>query len=323
MNRVSVLLTCDIHTHTYPQAQVRDDLLATRAVLQALGLRCTFFFPARSAELLWDQVEALQQDGHDMGCHGLTHEPTEDYSRLPLRTQRTFLREATHRLTCLLGERPMSFRAPVFKLSGETIRVLDELGYQADLSVNAQRAGVFGSDLYNLRPLFAHRRPYHPDPQNPFRHGGSSLWEIPTSAWVVPFISNTERAFGLGFIRVFFWFLYCEARLTGKPIVFMFHAEDLNKTRGIESPGRLSWRHFLPTRTYGFEVRYFLLEQRWDHVHRDLVALLRYMQAFPGLQFLTTREYLQILNGRDASERSEAQVPPHRATALVAGASGS
>ena len=268
---VPVLLTCDIHTHVTGAELVRQDLIAARRLLQSLGLRCTFFFPARSAALLPDQVEALQREGHEIGCHGLTHVPSENYGVLPPATQYEFLQQATDQLTTLLGERPVSFRAPVFKLSRGTIAALDALRYDADLSVTAQRLGVFGSDIYDLRPLFAPRQPYHPALDNPFAQGHARIWEIPISAWGLPFLSNTERLCGLSFMRWFFRALSLEARLTGKPIVFMFHAEDLNGARRSEVQPRLSWRDFIPTRTHGLTFRRLLLEHDWQHVQRDAV----------------------------------------------------
>ncbi|MBI3319289.1 MAG: methyltransferase domain-containing protein, partial [Candidatus Omnitrophica bacterium] len=307
--RLPVLLTCDIHTHMTGSEPVKKDLVETRRILQALGLRCTFFFPAHSAELLRDHVEGLLEEGHEIGCHGLTHDPSENYSRLPLAAQRTSLTEATTRLTRILGAPPISFRAPVFKISGETIRVLDELGYRTDLSVTAQRLGVFGSDIYDVKPLFAPRRPYHPDLQNPFRRGAARTWEVPVSAWLLPFLSNTERLCGLPFMRWFFRALYVEAKRTGKPIVFMFHAEDFNGSRGLEERWRLSWKDFLPTKTFGFQFRHALMERDWQRVQRDLVGLFRFMAGFPDVQFVTAKEYLPILEGAPSAQPAAVPYP--------------
>jgi hypothetical protein len=293
MKRVPVLLTCDIHTHNYTGDQVRQDLVEAREGLRRLGAPATFFFPSSSAELLRDQLDPLRDEGHEIGGHGLTHEPGEDYSRLPQGEQLRRLELSTRRLTALLGEPPVSFRAPTFKVSAGTLRALETLGYRADLSVISQRLGVFGSDIYSLGPLFAPRRPYHPSPASAFRKGRSGVLEIPVSAALLPFLSNTERLLGLPFMRLFFRALYWESRGTGKPVVFVFHAEDFNGRRGVQRVGRPSWRHFLPTRTYGLEVRYFLFERSWQNVCRDMTGLVRYMQSFPGVELLTVRQYLE------------------------------
>lgn len=298
MSPIPILLTCDIHTHTYGVDQVRQDLEQVRSILLQLDLPCTFFFPSRSAIPLKDQVQALRADGHEIGCHGLTHDPSEQFSQLPGDQQREFLTQATDELTQTLGERPTSFRAPAFKLSGYTVRVLDELGFQADLSVNSQRLGIFGSDLYNLGPLRAPRRPYHPSWDDPYAKGEARLLEIPVSAWILPFVSNSERLLGIRFMRSFFHLLYKEASTTGKPIVFVFHPEDMNPHRGVERKAKFSWRHLLPSMTHGFEFRYLLFEHDWRQVQRDQVALVRYMSSFQRVRFLTVREYLkQFGNG--------------------------
>lgn len=292
MSRVPVLLTCDIHTHNYSGDQVREDLVETRAVLQEIGAPATFFFPSASAEILRDQLDPLRKDGHEIGCHGLTHGPDEDYSRLPAAEQLRILGACTDRLTALLDEKPVSFRAPTFKVSGPTVRALDQLGYRADLSVNSQRLGVFGSDVYSLGSLFAPRRPYHPSPESAFRKGESGVLEIPVSAALLPFLSNTERLLGLPFMRFFFATLYWESRLTAKPVVFVFHAEDFNGRRGHVPKGWPAWKHFVPTRSNGFVVRHYLFEGNWQNVRRDMTGLIQYMKGFRGVELLTVRQYL-------------------------------
>lgn len=313
MRPVTILLTCDVHTHTAPPAQVREDLQVTRERLLALGVACTFYIPAASAEQLPDVVRALRDDGHEIGCHGLTHEPSENYATLPPARQRAILTEATERLARVLGERPVSFRAPVFKISGATIRVLQELGYRADCSINAQRLGLFGSDLYDVRPLAARRSPYRPSTDDPFRAGEAVVWEVPVSAALVPFVSNAERAFGLPFMRLLLRGLAAEGRVTGKPVVFMFHPEDVNGSRETLPRPPFSWRYLLPTRTYGIQARYFLMERRWNYIARDLEALWRAMQRLPGARFLTVQEYLPMLE-QERSVRTPAPGPLNAAT---------
>jgi hypothetical protein len=219
--------------------------------------------------------------------------------------QRACLARATSDLTALLGVPPASFRAPTFKVSGPTMAVLDELEYRADLSVVSQRLGVFGSDIYSAGPLMAPRRPYHPSRRNPFRRGESRVWEIPLSACVLPFLSNTERLCGLAFMRVFFRRLHAEARVTGKPIVFMFHAEDLNPDRGVQQLGPPSWRDFVPTRANGFRFRHFLLERDWRRVSEDLMALFSHIASASSVRFLTVRDYLPELERRATPIRSD------------------
>jgi polysaccharide deacetylase len=299
MRPVDVLLTCDIHTHHYSATEVHEDLGRARKTLRQLRRPCTFFFPANSAELLREDVAGLLDEGHEIGCHGLTHQPDEQYNRLPLDTQRALLSEATRRLLAVSGKAPVSFRSPTFKVSGDTMCALEELGYRADVSINAQRLPIFGSDLYNVRPMFSPRRPYHPARRDAFRRGDAKVWEIPVSAFALPFVSNTERLLGLGFVKAFFRGLHAEARATGKPIIFMFHAEELNATRPIEKKPPLGWRHFVPSPTYGLRFRELLFESDWRKVARDIGALLEWMASFPAVRFSTVSEYVSRLDARE------------------------
>lgn len=296
MMKVPILLTCDIHTHECPAEQVRQDMAQARPVLRELGLPCTFFFPSKSAQLLREEVDALVAEGHEIGCHGFTHDYSEQYSVLPLAEQRWLLGQATADLTSILGKPPTSFRAPVFKVSGHTMRVLDELGYWIDTSVPSQRLSVFGSDLYNLGPLVAPRRPYHPSWESAYRRGSARVWEAPVSAWMLPFLSNAERLIGLPLMKAFFHGLCAESRVTGKPIVFMFHVEDFNAARGVAERPSLSWRDFLPSRTRGFWFRLQLMERDWSRVRRDLIALLQCMAGTGSVEFLTASAYAQRLS---------------------------
>lgn len=294
MKAVSVLVTCDIHTHTHTPQQVHDDLQQTQSILRELNIPCTFFFPADSVKALPQDACDLKRQGHEIGCHGLTHEASENYALLPLSQQRRLLTQATEEITRILGSAPAVFRAPAFKVSGSTFQILEELGYQADLSVNSQRLGIFGSDIYQMGPLLAPRRPYHPSWRNPYRKGKTRLWEIPVSAFGLPFVSNTERLFGLKFASFFFRLLYREARFSGKPIVFVLHPEDLNGNRNstVRKKNNWSWKHFIPSRTYGFEFRNHLFESDWMQVQADVVALLRTMSSARHVQLLTASEYL-------------------------------
>ena len=123
------------------------------------------------------------------------------------------------------------------------------------------------------------------------------MWEIPVSAWGLPFLSNTERLCGLTWMRWFFKMLHLEARVTSKPIVFVFHPEDLNAERGVEPYSRLTWRHVIPTWQHGFLFRFLLFERDWRRVARDVAALMTEMETDPATRCLTVSEYWSMLEG--------------------------
>ena len=98
--------------------------------------------------------------------------------------------EAKKRIEDVISGEVVSFRAPAFKLNGDTIRALDASGFKADISVTSQRLGILSSEVSNNSWLYAPRRPYHPDFKNPCRRGASKVWEIPQSAFIFLFSSN-------------------------------------------------------------------------------------------------------------------------------------
>ncbi len=55
----------------------------------------------------------------------------------------------------ICSSRVTFFRFPVFKISGATLRILEELEYEADLSMNSQRWG-FSSDVWKVSWMSLH-----------------------------------------------------------------------------------------------------------------------------------------------------------------------
>jgi len=292
---VPVLLTYDIHTHAAHSASDVDRYLQhTIEVHAQLGVKASFFFPAEAARAMKDTVASLVREGHAIGCHGLTHR-NESYKSMPPAEQREKLTRATREIEDLVQQRVTFFRAPVFKISGATIRILEELGYEADLSMNSQRLGVLSSDVWNMSWMAAPRCPYHPDFRRPWRTGVAKLWEIPLSCLLFPFMVNTGQALGLAFMKRFFMVLYFEARRRPKPIVYMAHPEDLYPNRKVPERAVFRWRDLLPSRSHGIRFRHAFYETDPAMVARLSNSLLEHMRRPPAVRFLTVPEYVSEL----------------------------
>jgi hypothetical protein len=298
---VPVLLTYDIHTHAAHSASDVDRYLQRTIEVHArMGVKASFFFPAEAARAMKETVASLVRDGHAIGCHGLTHR-NESYKSMPPTEQKEKLTRATREIEDIIQQRVTFFRAPVFKISGTTIRILEELGYEADLSMNSQRLGVLSSDVWNMSWMAAPRCPYHPDFRRPWRKGAAKLWEIPLSCLLFPFMVNTGQALGLGFMKRFFKALYFEARRLRKPIVYMSHPEDLYQ--GREAPERpvFRWADLLPSRSHGFRVRYAFYQTDPVKVTRLSESLLEHMRGLRAVRFLTVPEYVtELQKGADS-----------------------
>ena len=233
--------------------------------------------------------------GHEIGCHGLTHGLEEQYHLLPYDRQKEILKEAKERIEQVISRDVISFRSPAFKISGNTIRALEDTGFKIESSVNPQRLGIFSSDVANVGWMYSPRRPYHPDFSNPFRRGKSSVWEIPVSSFIFPFMSNTGMAFGAGFLKMFFRLLYKEAGIKKNPIVYMFHPEDIYPNRETGSY-KFRWHHLLPSRVRGFEIRNILFHSRTTkQIQEGIIELLHTMKKANNAQFISFSKTLPLL----------------------------
>lgn len=296
MKEIPTLITCDIHIGGYPVSKVDQYLRHLLTELDRLEIKASFLFPTEAAQRLKTAVRDLLCQGHEVGCHGLTHRD-EFYNCLPAERQKENLRAATRQLEEITQRPVRFFRAPAFKISNVTLAILEELGYEADLSVNSQRLGLLSSDVWNFGWMIAHRTPYHPHARFPYRKGKLKIWEIPLSCFILPFMSNTGFAFGLSFMKAFFRFFYCESGFLVKPIVYLTHPEDHYPWR--EKPKRppFKWQDLLPSRDSGFRFRYALYETDPVKITHQNRTLLEYMKSFGKIKFLTVPEYVRWLNG--------------------------
>jgi hypothetical protein len=268
------------------------------ALCNKFGIRATFFITAKPAEIYAASLPALLAAGHEVGCHGWTHEDEEDYDRMPESTQRDYIVQATAKLQSLTQRPIRAFRSPRVKTSALTLRLLSEYGYVADSTVCSQRMDLISSNLINTHWLFAPRRPYHPRRDNAYRAGDVPLWEVPVSAALLPFISSTYRVLGLWTMKFFFRVLYAEAKLTGKPIIYLAHpGEFRNRKAGAGSRFKdyVRLEYFSPVfiRTHGFRPRVLLYRIGGKALLESTHTFFRYMASFPDVAFLTVSEYVK------------------------------
>lgn len=289
------LITFDVHSYQNADKEVSTWIDETLRILRELSLKATFFIPAEFAERIADRVKIAAMEGHEIGCHGLTHGTDEEYHILPYAKQLSLLCEAKKRLEDIVSTEVISFRAPAFKLNGDTIRALEASGFKADISITSQRLGILSSDVSNNGWLFAPRSPYHPGLKNPFKRGGSKIWEIPQSALIFLFSSNTGMALGEGFMKGLFAVLRAESKLRRNPIVFMTHPEDVYP-RELKHNYEFRWNHLLPSKRHGFLIRYALTHNKdGKTIATQTVNLLKVMRNSKNVDFLTVKEMVDRL----------------------------
>ncbi len=96
------------------------------------GLKQTFFIPGWSAETYPDAVEAIVNDGHEIGYHSHAHEPFVELSR---QREADSLLKSMEVLERLTGQRPKGSRAPLYHFTDNTLDLLLQQGFEYDSSL--------------------------------------------------------------------------------------------------------------------------------------------------------------------------------------------
>lgn len=164
----------------------------------------TIFFAGRFAEAYPDLVEESLLRGHQLGTHGWAHgglEEDEDFRVASYDQQREWIRRATDAVEKAAGVRPVIFRAPNLRIGEATLRALEAEGYQYDSSIPARRFDMGFGRVHYTEYFWAPLEPYNPSWQHLHLPGGSSILEIPPSAYLFPINLASLRVLGLPALR--------------------------------------------------------------------------------------------------------------------------
>lgn len=97
-----------------------------------LGLRQTFFIPAWCIERYPEAVEAILEQGHEIGHHGYLHENPVEQSR---EEQAHWLDLGVEIITKATGSSPRGWRAPLYNFSNDSLDLLLSRGFTYDTSL--------------------------------------------------------------------------------------------------------------------------------------------------------------------------------------------
>jgi peptidoglycan/xylan/chitin deacetylase (PgdA/CDA1 family) len=101
-------------------------------VLEAVGVRASFFIPGFSAERHPGRVAAIAEASHEICHHGYLHRPP---GLIDAGTERSELELGLKALERTAGVRPTIFRAPWWETSAVTFDLLLEYGFTCDSSL--------------------------------------------------------------------------------------------------------------------------------------------------------------------------------------------
>jgi polysaccharide deacetylase family protein (PEP-CTERM system associated) len=184
-------LTIDVEDWFHPEL-VRDHVDLAKAegrvpeavylllnLLNKHRVKATFFILGEVALRYPDLIRQLHREGHELGCHGMSHRMLKDLGEETFRKELLDFRSLTKEI---LGDVEIKgFRAPTFSLDRESrwaLPILRDFGYRYDSSIFP--AKIFLNRMYGIKngPRF----PYRISFDDPGREDPSSpLWEFPVA----------------------------------------------------------------------------------------------------------------------------------------------
>ena len=202
-------------------------------LLDASGVRATFFVLGWVAEREPALIRAIAAAGHEVASHGHAHRLIYEQDR---RTFRDDLRRARDVIETASGSRILGYRAPSFSITPRSLWALDVLaeeGYAYDASVfpiHHDRYGLPGA------------------PRHPYRLEGQPMAEAPGST--VSFGPITVPVAGGGYFRLFpyrvtRWAIRRLNRREGQPAVVYLHPWEIDPEQPRIAAGLVSrFRHY-------------------------------------------------------------------------------
>jgi len=231
------LMTNDVETTSILNGGLRDETgvkVWQQGMPRLLDLyakydvKATFFFIADFAEKCPEIVKMVQPAGHEVACHGLTHEHNKAFDVLCLKEQTEHLKKAKEILENIAGQEVVSFRAPALRVNEHTPQALMEAGFKIDSSVAPQRCDMFMTlgAKNKLQWFAAPRTPYKTAENNLARRGNSTITEVPVSSFIFPYIGTFMRI-SPNINALTRYFLYLETKKSQKAINFLIHPNEL------------------------------------------------------------------------------------------------
>ncbi|MBN1337744.1 MAG: polysaccharide deacetylase family protein [Bacteroidales bacterium] len=280
------------------EAVMKDGMPVLLDAYRKFHVKATFYFTGYIASKFPDVVRMILPEGHEVGCHGLTHDPKQAFDVLSLEEQIDHLQRAKDILQNICGQEVISFRAPALRVNRFTARALEKTGFKTDSSVAPQRMDMFLSfgSKKKLKWLTAPRSPYFTSPDDLAKKGYGNIFEIPVSSFLLPY-TGTMMRISPSLISVARSFLALESQLFNRPVLFLIHPNEL-----IEEEIEIS----AVERRAGNYISYLLADKLRYHLKlknlgRKAIPLL-YSQldylGSKGYKFTTANEFYRLHTGR-------------------------
>jgi polysaccharide deacetylase family protein (PEP-CTERM system associated) len=234
------------------------------AVLAERGVSGTFFVLGWVAEHLPGLIKRIASLGHEVACHGYSHELVYRQNRSQFAHETAHAKEM---LESLIGAPVVGYRAASFSITRESqwaLEVLIELGFRYDSSifpVRHDRYGMPGASRF---------------PGAITASSGATLVEFPMTT--VSYAGVRIPVSGGGYFRLLpYWFVRGGLRrvneVEGQPFTFYLHPWEVDVEQPRVEVGWLSkFRHYANLDKTEARLRHLLAEFRFASMHSVLQA---------------------------------------------------
>lgn len=248
--------------HRY-ESRVEANVQKILGLLEIYKTKSTFFVLGWIAEHFPTIVRAIQQNGHEVACHGYAHrmisEQTPDEFRHDVRIAKATLENVT-------GEKVLGYRAPTFSIMERTLWALDilgEEGFQYDSSIFPVH-----HDRYGIPDWNRHIRTV------PLRNGGRITEVPPLTARLLKL--NLPVAGGGYFRLAPLWISFWAIRrmnAEGHPAVIYLHPWEFDPAQPrFPIPPLHRFRHYVNLSMTEHKLRRLLAVSSFTRL-RDILAL--------------------------------------------------
>lgn len=207
--------------------------------LELFGISANIFTTSDICLKYPELITRIIDGGHQIGCHGYDHSIAY-MGRESFKKQLHDISTASEIIKKTTGKSPILFRAPNFSINGDTIKVLEKLGYKIDSSILPGRH-VKKWKLFNILDYRgAMTEIYTPSYSDVRINGESKILEVPLTE--NPLAKGSPL--GLGFLNAYGFEKTIEAvdKVKGDYVMFLIHpweAIDLGKYY----PNLKTWLH--------------------------------------------------------------------------------
>jgi len=229
----------DLHSGEFRSISEGLPLIAN--ILRKNNVKATFFTTCDCIEEYPEIFKQIQREGHEIALHGYRHSRFDDLST---QEREESIKKSLEVFRKYLNEVPRGFRAPQHSINKETLELLRKYNIKYDSSktpLNLLQVLFFPKRIKsNLNNFFS----------TPYKHKINGIQEIPTTSFVVPFVSLIPRVLPRWMQKAYMMFV----NNTFDNLVFYAHSWDFISVP--ESKIDRKFSHKRVVNNFDFIIRY-------------------------------------------------------------------